>query len=468
MAVATELFIPKLGQTVEEVTLINWLVEDGSKVEIGSPVMDVETDKAVFPVEANDSGYIHFGPFQSGQVIPVLTVVAIIGKVDDVFIEITASSDKSFVVDQTTAQSSGVAPASASIPGDSIPRSVSQTGKSDRLFISPRARKLADEKHADLSQVKPTGGGGIRIVERDVLVHLTQSPKATPVAANMAHVEGVLLNGIKGTGINDTITKEDVQRTLRQKTSLPAQPTVETGKMPLASADLSQIVPLTGVRKIIFERMGTSVHTTARVTLVTEVDATDLVKVRENIKEKESKAWGFSVGYNDLIGFIVANTLHEFHYMNARVSADAKSIEYLARINLGIAVDTPRGLMVPVIQDADKKSLRVLGSEFRQMADRALAGKSLLEDFSGGTFTITNLGIYDIDAFTPVINLPEAAILGVGRIHEKVVPFNAKIEIRNMLSLSLVFDHRLNDGAPAARFLQRIKNYIENPSLLLA
>ncbi len=220
------------------------------------------------------------------------------------------------------------------------------------------------------------------------------------------------------------------------------------------------------MRAIIADRLGTSVHTTARVTLMMEVDATEFVAARERIKAKVSEKWGYAPGYNDLLAKIVAAALREHPYMNARLTPDA--IEILSHVNLGMAVDTERGLLVPVVRDADQKTLRQFGSEFRQMVERARSGRALPDDLSGGTFTITNLGMYEVDAFTPVINLPEAAILGVGRISPKVVPYHGSPEIRQMLTLSLVFDHRLIDGAPAARFLQYIKHVIEEPYLLLA
>ena len=215
--------------------------------------------------------------------------------------------------------------------------------------------------------------------------------------------------------------------------------------------------------------MGTSVHTTARVTLVMEMDATEFVAMRSRLKAKVEQEWGFAPGYNDLLAKIVAAALRKFPYVNARLAPDA--IELLAHVNLGMAVDTERGLLVPVIRDADKKSLRQFGAEFREMVERARKGRSLPDDLSGGSFTITNLGMYDVDAFTPVINLPEAAILGVGRIAPKWVyrPESPSAPVlRQMLTLSLVFDHRLVDGAPAARFLQFIKGLVEEPYLLLA
>jgi len=153
--------------------------------------------------------------------------------------------------------------------------------------------------------------------------------------------------------------------------------------------------------------------------------------------------------------------------MNARLSADGDAIERLPHVNLGMAVDTERGLLVPVIRNADRRGLREFGAEFRALVERARAGRSLPDDLSGGTFTITSLGTFEIDAFTPIINLPEAAILGVGRIRPKPVVREGEIVVRQMWTLSLVFDHRLVDGAPAARFLQRIKKLVENPYLLL-
>jgi pyruvate dehydrogenase E2 component (dihydrolipoamide acetyltransferase) len=163
---------------------------------------------------------------------------------------------------------------------------------------------------------------------------------------------------------------------------------------------------------------------------------------------------------------IVSKALRKYPYMNARLAPDA--IEILGHVNMGMAVDTERGLLVPVVRDVDQKNIQQFGAAFRQLVERARSGRSLPDDLSGGTFTITNLGMYDVDAFTPVINLPEAAILGVGRIAPKVVARGNEMVIRQMWTLSLVFDHRLVDGAPAARFLQYIKEMIEEPYLILA
>ena len=441
---AEEFFIPQLGQTVEEVTLVSWLVEDGAKVSQGQGVMEVETDKAVFPVEANAKGYIHLGPFKEGDVVPVLTVVAIIGKPEEKF-EVKGLKPSVLESGSTTAQKV----ASAVVP-------VAQAGReSGPVFASPRARKLAAETAVDLAKVPPTGYAGVRVAERDVLSYLNQNPKATPVAQRMAANVGVDLRSLTGSGPGGRIVKQDITRAVQS--SVPA--------VPLPVADVIERLPLKGVRGIIAERMGASVHTTARVTLLMEVDATEFVAARERIKAKVSEEWGFAPGYNDLLAKIVAAALRKFPYMNARLAPDA--VELLGHVNIGMAVETDRGLLVPVVRDADQKGLRQFGEEFRRLVEGARLGRSLPDDLSGGTFTITNLGMYDVDAFTPVINLPEAAILGVGRIAPKAVPRGTEIAVRQMWTLCLVFDHRVVDGAPAARFLQTIKALIEDPALFI-
>jgi pyruvate dehydrogenase E2 component (dihydrolipoamide acetyltransferase) len=442
-----EFFIPQLGQTVEEVTLVSWLVKDGEKISQGQAVMEVETDKAVFPVEANAKGYIHLGPYNEGDVLPVLTVVAVIGKQDDKF-EVKGAAP--------AVEEAEPAPA-ANVTAQPAPVPEAKSESADRTFVSPRARKLAAETSVDVTRVTPTGYEGVRVTERDVRNYLSQQSKATPVAQRMAADMGVDLREVTGSGPGGRIVKQDVARAARPAPSIA---------QPLPIADVLERVPLKGVRGIIAERMAASVHTTARVTLVMEVDATEFVAARERLKARVSQEWGFTPGYNDLLAKVVAVALRQFPYMNARLAPDA--VELLAHVNIGMAVDTERGLLVPVVKDVDRKSLRQFGEEFRRMVDGARAGRSLPDDLSGGTFTITNLGMYDIDAFTPVINLPEAAILGVGRIAPKAVPHGNEIVIRQMWTLSLVFDHRLVDGAPAARFLQMIKALIEDPALFMA
>ena len=459
---AEDLFIPKLGQTVEEVVLINWLVEDGEKVDFGDPVLEVETDKAIFTVEANAKGYIHFGPFEMGETVPVLTVVAFIGNQEETFSPGNVHPPKKTGID---AESLDIHPEKSKTPEGIQPASTVKVR--DKFFASPRARKLAEHEGVDLSRVTPTGGEGIRIIEQDVIQYLQQTPKATPIAAGLAKEVGLDLTGIVGTGPKGVVTRGDVELEIKRRLS-QSPVIINTADLNLTYPNLKvkEKVTLSPIRRRIFQRMSQSVHSTTRVTLVTEVDATELVSQREILVKERTELWGFKIGYNDLIAMVLTEALKKYPYMNARLSQDEQSFEILESVNLGIAVDTERGLLVPVIKNADDLILDQFGKQYRQLVDKALSGKATADDLSGGTFTITNLGFYDIDAFTPVINLPEVAILGIGRIRDQVVPFENSIAVRKMMTLSLVFDHRLIDGAPAAKFLQSIKEGIENPTFL--
>jgi pyruvate dehydrogenase E2 component (dihydrolipoamide acetyltransferase) len=444
----TRVILPKLGQTMEEGVIVDWVKKEGDPVARGDVLFTVESDKAVLEVEATARGYLRRILIPAGQTVPVLTVVAIITReADEDISEIQAASGEV----ATEREKEAARPGSVEVATE--PRlSDSGTG---RIFASPRARKAAQEEGVDLALVKGTGPNG-RVVEKDVLEYVASQPKATPMAVKVAATAGLDLTAISGSGVSGRIMRADVEKAMPGSLPSPVETAATEG------------VPMAGVRRIIAERMAASHKATARVTLVTEADATELVKAREAFKATAAEGWGFAPGYNDLLGLIVARALREFPYMNARLSDDGEVIERLTAVNLGMAVDTERGLLVPVIRDADQKGLRAFGSELRALVERARVGKSLPDDLTGGTFTITNLGMYDIDAFTPIINLPEAAILGAGRIQPKAVVRDGQIVARHMWTLSLTFDHRLVDGAPAARFLQWIKHLIENPLLLLS
>ena len=446
---AEELFIPKLGQTVEEVTLINWLVKEGDKVETGQGILEVETDKAVFTVESSADGIIHIGPFKVGDVIPNLTVVAVIGKAEDKFMvkqPIAKAAETEVQTEQQTAQEQP----------NLFTASQSKAGK---VFISPRARKLAGEKKADMAKITPTGGEGLRIVEKDVAAYLSYEVKASPLAQRMAQEAVLDLRTVKGTGLQGEITKSDVEQVIAQTKTAIAHKPIATA--PLPEGEVVGRIPLKGIRALIAERMSASVHTSARFTLFIEADATKLVHLREALKARVEKDWGFAPSYNDLMAKIAARALRKFPYVNARLAVDA--IEHLGHIHIGMATDTERGLMVPVIRDVDQKNLRQFGTQFRQLVEQSRSGHIAPDDLKGGTFTITNLGTYDILTFVPVINLPEAAILALGKITPKAVVVGDAIAIRQMWMLVLVVDHRIVDGAPAAKFLQFIKDEVENP-----
>jgi pyruvate dehydrogenase E2 component (dihydrolipoamide acetyltransferase) len=457
----TEVILPKLGQTMEEGSIVEWVKSEGDPVKRGDLLFTVESDKAVLDVEATARGFLRRILVPEGQAVPVLTVVALITRTADEDISPYGSPVESAA--EVGAPKADSVDSQAATPSEAAVKPAPER-PAGRVFASPRARKTAREQGIDLALVTGSGPNG-RIVEQDVLAYVAARPKVTPVAAKTAEALGVDLAGVAGTGPGGRITKTDVEAAAR-----PPAPPVAAPADALAAAPPDRAferVPVSGLRGIIAQRMAASSDETADVTLVTEADATGFVEAREQLKAAVTEDWGFAPGYNDLLGVIVARALGEFPYMNARLSEDGAHLERLPFVNLGMAVDTERGLLVPVIRDADQKGLRAFGAEFRALVDRARTGKSMPDDLSGGTFTITNLGMYDVDAFTPIINLPEAAILGAGRIQPKAVVREGEILARQMWTLSLVFDHRLVDGAPAARFLQRIKQLVENPYLLL-
>lgn len=399
----TEVILPVLGETMNEGTIVEWFKQEGDAVQRGEVLLMVETDKATLEVESPAKGVLRQILVPAGQTVPVLTVVGLITSTMDEPLE-EAEEQRSRGAEESTS-----APPLPSIPA--------------RIFASPRARRLAREKGVDLAQVTGSAPNG-RIVERDVVAYL-ETLALTPPSA-----------------------------------STPLAPPT-----PVEAVEAIAEVPMSGVRAVIAQRMHESHQTTAPVTLTTEVDATAFVELRERLKAGLAAELGFDIGYNDLLIRLVAHALRQFPYINARL--DGERVRQLREVHIALAVDTDRGLLVPVIRNADRKGVAEIAREVRELAERARAGKALPDELSGSTFTITNLGMHEIDAFTPIINLPEAAILGVGRIKARPAVVEGELCVRQTMWLSLTFDHRLVDGAPAARFLQRIKQLIENPYLLL-
>jgi pyruvate dehydrogenase E2 component (dihydrolipoamide acetyltransferase) len=401
----TEVILPVLGETMNEGTIVEWLKKEGDPVERGDHLFTFESDKATLEVEAPAKGFLRQILVPTGQTVPVLTVVALI----------TKTADEDISAYEFRVPGSEFQVAEAMKPETLEPET--------RIFASPRARRLARDKGVDLAQVTGTGPDG-RIVERDVAAYL-ETLALTP----------------------------------------PSAPTPPAPPTPVEAAEAVAEVPMSGVRAVIAQRMHESHQRTAPVTLTTEADATAFVELRERLKEALASELGFNVGYNDLFIKLVAHALRELSYMNARL--EGETIRQLREIHIALAVDTDRGLLVPVIRHADGKGVAKIAREVRELVERARTGKALPDELSGSTFTITNLGMHEIDAFTPIINLPETAILGVGRIKARPAVVEGKLCVRQTMWLSLTFDHRLVDGAPAARFLQRIKQLVENPYLLL-
>ena len=453
---AVELRMLQMDQTMTKGKIGKWLVKEGDTVTQGQPLLEIETDKVVHEQESPADGVVAQLLAEESTNVPVNALLAIIAapgeEVERVEVDTTATQQASDAPQQRAT--------TPTISTKTEPQRTTQT--SERIKASPAAQQLAGKLAIDLTQVKASGPGG-RILESDIHRYIeTREPittgstrlKASPLARRLAKEFGLDLTSIAGSGPDGRIVRDDV---LQASTEVPAQ-------VFRTEPAASEVVELSGIRQIIAERMTMSVQTNASVTLHTEVDATSLVELRELFGEKLQEQ-GVKLTYTDLIVKIIANALREHPRLNATLTDEG--IHMLGDINIGVAVALEDGLVVPVVRNADKIGLASISEQIKNLAEKARNNQLTPGELQGGTFTLTNLGNFGVDAFTPIINPPECAIIGVGRILKKPVVHNDAIAVRSMLTLSLTFDHRVVDGAPAAQFLQTVSQYIQNPYLLL-
>ena len=460
-----DIVMPRLGWTMEVGRVVEWLKDDGEPVEAGDLILAIESDKAVSEVEALDSGVLRIPPDpQIGVELPVGAVLGFIVEPGepDPFATIEGA------VPPTNTEESMTAPPSVPVgepltsPGAqngaghvlSSAAASSSSGATDHEpTVSPRARRIATELGIDWRKLTGSGSSG-RIREADIraaaaaAIPSMVATRATPEVRRLAAEVGVALAAISASGPGGRVTRADVLAAARS-----AAPAVGDGAG-------EQMTPL---RRVIFERMTEAARTVAPVTVTTDADATELVRLRELLKEEAADADGSVPAYTDLIARLVALALREHPALNASATGD-RIVQY-DQVHIGIAVETERGLLVPVVRDADQKSAHAIARESARLIEAARSGHAGGDDLRGSTFTITNLGMHDIDAFTPIINLPECAVLGLGRIAPRPMVLNdgETVAVRRMMALSLTFDHRVVDGAPAARFLQSVKRKIERP-----
>ncbi len=451
---AVELTMPQMDQTMTTGKIGKWLVTEGDTVKEGDPVLEIETDKVVHEMESPADGIIAQILAEDGRTVPVNAVLAII----------TAPGEKVERRDSAPipTEKKVEKPPPALMPDKPISTPLTP------IKASPVARHLAEAQNIDLAQVKGSGPGG-RIVEADVQIYIERHVpepvesgrlKASPLARRLAKEHGLELKTLAGSGPDGRIVRDDVLRAVEAAKIIPPEP------VPEISPEIAptQVIPMTGMRQIIADRMTLSSQAAASVTLNTEVDVTEFVELRNLLNQKLS-AKAVKLSYTDLLVKVVANALRQYPRLNSTLKEDG--IHLMEEINIGIAVALEDGLVVPVITNADKKGLSTISNEIQTFAENARNNQLSPADLRGGTFTITNLGMFGIDTFTPIINPPECAILGVGRIVKKPIVHEDEIKIRSMMGLSLSFDHRIVDGAPAAQFLQTVTEYIGEPYLLL-
>jgi len=442
---AKEIVMPKLGLTMTEGTVSKWLKKVGDEVKEGEPLFEVETDKLTNTIEASASGVLRHIFVEEGTTVPLFAKLAIVAAADE---DISALMGDAAPAAAAAPEAAPAAPAAAApvrAPGE-------------RIVAAPAAKKLAKELGIDLALVPGTGPNG-RITLDDVKNYkpapaapaAEEEPKkkASPLAAAVAKDLGIDLEKVEA---KDRVLAEDILRFLentREKADAPEE------------AAREELVPMNGMRKAIAKNMLNSHMTSPTVTANLSVDMSAMKAYREQLKTQDIK-----VSYTDLLVKFVAKALMEYPLLNC--SVEDNKIRYKHYVNMGVAVALDNGLVVPNVADADKKSLTEISAEVKELAKLAREGGLPMEKLRGGTFTITNLGMYGIESFTPIINQPEVAILGVTTMEDRAVVRDGAVVIRPMMTLSLTFDHRVVDGSVAAEFLQRVKTLMENPALMLA
>lgn len=464
--------MPLLGQTMEEGTIIQWFKNEGDEVKAGEPLLEVMTDKVNMEVEAPESGVLRKILAQPDDIVPVKDPIAVIGTPDepiDGLLE-EGPAEKPAAEPQPGAEAGAptieepaptVAEARA-VPAEAPPAreevAPAPAPEEGRVFASPDARRVAREHGVEISALTGRGSGpNGRIVEKDVIEYVAAQPKATPVAGKMAADVGVEIGAVEGTGVGGKVTREDVERAA-------AAPAAAPTPAPAAPLKIGQTIPFAGMRKAVAQNVAASYQNAVHVTLVTEVDMTECVNLRKSILEDIEKRYGVRISFTDIIAKAVCRAIEDKPIVNSSLQGDRVVIH--DRINIGIATAVENGLVVPVVKDAQSKSIPQISREIKELVARARSGQAGGEDFKGGTFTITNLGAYGIDSFNPIITPGQSAILGVCRIVEKPVVIDEDIEIRSMMNLCLSFDHRVMDGAPAAEYLARLKEILESPYLM--
>jgi len=448
---ATKVLLPMLGQTMEEGTITKWLKQEGDKVEKGEALLEVMTDKVNMEVESPASGILRRIIAREEETIPIMAVIAIIGTADEPIDDLlegeeTPPEAAHSIVQQITAMEVSAPSPMAAEPPIASP---------SRVFISPRARRLAHEQGIPIEKLagRGTGPGG-RISERDVkafMADMGAAPgvKATPLAARIASDRGIDLREVVGSGAGGKILRDDVLQAVA-----PGFPSIE-----------AKTIPFTGMRKMVADNVARSAQTAPHVTLIAEVDMTEAVKLRTQMLDEFEKKYGTRLTFTDLIVKAAARAILDHQIVNS--SLQGNEIRIAGEVNIGVAVSIEGGLIVPVIRNADRKSLPRISSELKELVEKGRTGRLSSDDVSGGTFSVTNLGAFGVEAFNPIITPGQSAILGICRIAEKPVVIGGEVAVRSMMNLCLSFDHRVLDGAPAAQFLQKVKELLETPYQLL-
>ena len=434
---SVEIIMPKAGMSMEEGTIVKWLVEEGSEIKEGDPIVEILTDKVNMEVEAESSGFLIKKVRFEDEVLPVFTVIGYIGEKGET------------VSEEVKEKTEDKKPEKKEIEENSVffNKSLTQPDKLNRA--TPAARKKARENSLNLGEIEGSGPKG-RIQLYDVENFLEGNGiKATPLARKIAEGEGISLDDISGTGNKGKIFKRDLV----------------LNKAPEIISKESELKPYTGIRKVIGDRMTESQFSAPTFTLNIEVGVNKLLKLKDKISEPLMNETGEKLTINDLLILAVSRGVRK--YPDVNVSLTDKGILCHKEINVGFAVSGNGVLMVPVVKNTEDKGIRHILTEGKELIKKAREGKLGAAEQSGSTITLSNLGMYGVQYFNPIINQPNSCIIGVGTIEEKPKAKAGKISVKKVIYLSATFDHRVIDGALGAEFMQYIKQLIETPYSLL-
>ena len=431
----TEIFMPKAGMDMKEGRLIRWLKEIGDHVEKDEPIMEIETDKITMEAEAPATGILLAKLIDDETTVPVLQTIGYIGQPGEKIPDAPVAAADTPAAAPVEAAAETAAPASKlPVPNGSV-------------AATPYAKKLAAEKGVELAAVIASGPAG-EVRASDVLAAAQSGAvNATALAKKYAEVNGVDLSAVSGTGHDGKIRKNDVLNA-----AAPAQREITR-------------IPLTPIRKAIARNMFNSLHSMAQTSDSVEIDVTELMALRQRLLAHKDEL-GTKITINDLLSYAAVKMLKTHPLANASFS-DTEILCYPG-VNLSMAVATDYGLTSPVVHGADRMSLVELSLAMRDLVVRARDRKLTADDQQGGTFTLTNMGIFPVDNFNPIQPAPQSCIIGFGRCVEKPAVYQGQICIRTMMVLSVTYDHRVFDGGEVGSIMKTMKEYLETPELFLA
>ena len=417
----TAIKVPPLGESIVEATVSRWLKQEGEAVASGDTLVELETDKITVEVPALSAGVLTRRAVKEGDVVKVGDVLA------DVDESATAAAAPAPV--STAAPAPVVAKAESAVPAEATPAAPAA------VRASPAAQRVAAEQNVDLTAVSGTGRGGV-VSKPDVIEHVAAGSAAAPAAARPAQVQA------------------------------PTAPVSAPAVLrPAASGERETREKLTTRRKRIAENLLLAQHSTAHLTTFNEIDMSAVSALRERMKEKIEKEHGVKLSFMPFFVKAATHALRAYPLVNAQIDGD--TIVYKHYVNMGIAVASEAGLVVPNVKDADAKGMLDISRDITALAIKARTGKLAMDDLTGGTFTITNGGVFGSLISTPIINYPQVAILGLHKTQDRPVAIDGKVEIRPMMYVALSYDHRIIDGQQAVLFLVRIKELMEDPAAML-